>query len=212
MFTSMKNKMKKGFTLIELMIVVAIIGILAAIAIPNFVKFQARSKQGESKTNLKSAYTAERAYYSEKDQYLEDFALIGFQPEDGNRYSYRSQAACGTGAWARPGTTIPTSYSCVDANTKFGTTANGATIPTGNWAAVGAPAYQPATAGVSPDVASCPQCGFSLVAVGNVDNDTNLDVWYIGTGGATVTANGGISPETQMISGVPFNDVNDVAQ
>lgn len=65
------RKLAKGFTLIELMIVVAIIGILAAIAIPNFVKFQCRSKQGEAKTNLKSMYVAQEGYRAEYDVYLD---------------------------------------------------------------------------------------------------------------------------------------------
>ena len=78
----------KGFTLIELMIVVAIIGILAAIAIPNFIKFQARSKQGEAKANLKALFTAQRAYFQEKDRYSPYINEIGFTPERGNRYQY----------------------------------------------------------------------------------------------------------------------------
>src|SRR2546428_7639290 len=84
----MKKLVQKGFTLIELMIVVAIIGILAAIAIPNFIKFQARSKQSESKSNLKAAYTAEKAYYQEKDTYSNLIFAVGFSPERSNRYSY----------------------------------------------------------------------------------------------------------------------------
>lgn len=59
-----------GFTLIELMIVVAIIGILAAIAIPNFLKMQLRAKAGEGKVNLAAIRTAQESYYAEVGFYV----------------------------------------------------------------------------------------------------------------------------------------------
>ena len=85
MFNTLRSK--KGFTLIELMIVVAIIGILAAIAIPNFLKFQAKSKQSEAKTNLGAIYTGELAYFGEVNSYG-DFNGINWSPSGTTRYHY----------------------------------------------------------------------------------------------------------------------------
>ncbi len=73
------------------MIVVAIIGILAAIAIPNFIRFQARARQSEVHANLKSLFTGLRT-----QQRMPPGAIraTSFAPERGNRYSYHLENAC----------------------------------------------------------------------------------------------------------------------
>lgn len=83
-------KKQAGFTLIELMIVVAIIGILAAIAIPNFMSYQCKAKQAEAKSNLGNIRTAQEAYFAEYDTYSDDLDAIGFDTKGEPRYTYKT--------------------------------------------------------------------------------------------------------------------------
>ncbi len=100
-FKFMHNK--KGFTLIELMIVVAIIGILAAIAIPNFMKYQAKSKQSEAKTNLSGIYTSEVSYFGEAGRYGTSVE-INYAPAGTARQIYTYRGPCNSAPLAGPTT------------------------------------------------------------------------------------------------------------
>ncbi len=83
------RKNEKGFTLIELMIVVAILGILAAIAIPNFMRFQAKSRQAEAKTNLGAIGTSAESWRAENGTYVvAAIGNLGWAPQGTVRYSY----------------------------------------------------------------------------------------------------------------------------
>ena len=77
---------KGGFTLIELMIVVGIIGILAMIAIPNYETHMAKSRQSEAKVALAAIYGAEKAFYSEYAAYAGSMDAIGYAPEGQRRF------------------------------------------------------------------------------------------------------------------------------
>src|SRR5687767_11558325 len=66
MISKMKKRISGGFTLIELMVVVAIIGILAAVAIPAFMKNARKAKTAEATTNVKKLYDGARSYYEEE--------------------------------------------------------------------------------------------------------------------------------------------------
>ena len=69
------KKDEKGFTLIELMIVIAIIGILAAIAIPQFNSYRKKSYNASAMSDLRNAATAEEAYFVDAQTYGADSAL-----------------------------------------------------------------------------------------------------------------------------------------
>ncbi len=84
--TSLKRQ--SGFTLVELMVVVAIIGLLSAVAVPNFKKYQAKAKTTEAKLQLSALYTAEQAFYSDFNMYAACLRYMGYDPslERSNRY------------------------------------------------------------------------------------------------------------------------------
>lgn len=110
----------KGFSLVELMVVVAIIGILASVAIPSVNKYMAKARQGEAKTNLGSLYTAQKSFFSEYNVYDSRFGVVGFGVEGKLRYNIGFGAA-GVQAGPANGYTAP-----APANVSFAAIAGGA--------------------------------------------------------------------------------------
>ena len=218
---------RKGFTLVELMIVVAVIAFLAALAIPNYVRFQARSKQAEVKANLKAAFTCERSYFQDHGSYSSCVLKIGFAPERGNRYRYtfnsvtRVDETCGSteSRASAAGVSLPSDGDILADTFKYGpspgiTAANAvkpaplytASIPAGTSIVV-----QSDLVGVVPNLAD--EAGsFGVGAHGDIDNDPMLDLWYLASVSSTTA---GVCPllagtDTQVPGGEPKNTYNDV--
>lgn len=182
----MNLKSARGFSLVELMIVVAIIGILAAIAIPNFQRFQAKSRQAEARANLSAIYAAQKAFNAEWQQFFGDFDEIGYRPEGAFRFAHGFGASTAMSPASYTGA-IGAGAAAVALNTftAYGGAGCGANILPATVAAsmCGVETMFAAGGGTlaAADLAGADVMAttFDAVAAGNIDDDVAKDYWSI---------------------------------
>lgn len=161
----------QGFTLVELMIVVAIVGILASVAVPNYMKYQSKARQTEAKIALAAVYTSEKSSYAENSSYHSCLPHIGYAPESTNRFYAVGFTVTNVSA--------PNLPACAGTLTSD-TSATNAVCFTASATAQNTAATTNQTTCSGGTVGTITTDSFSASAGGSVSRSfSGLDVWYI---------------------------------
>ncbi|MBS0182785.1 MAG: prepilin-type N-terminal cleavage/methylation domain-containing protein [Nitrospira sp.] len=190
MFKSLRKQ--EGFTLIELMIVVAIIGILAAIAIPNFLQYQMKSRQSEAKSNIGAIRTSLISFSGERGCFIGLGlwpTLAPFPPATGQKTVSVSWSPAANQPGPPASNPVAPGF-CASGGTFTGTFTDIGFVASGNvyyQYAGEAKAYgsTPVPACVGTGLAAVPaggtgvtpQNGFVVTAMSNLDGDGVLSYW-----------------------------------
>lgn len=183
---------QSGFTLVELMVVVAIIGILATLAVPQYKKFQAKSRQSEARLSLGGAYTIEQSFAAENSSYtmclgqagyardgVRFYYSIGFRGEDTGGCGPNGQLKCSYTGWSYD----PASQSYTD---QLGAECDPGAQNMGIFMATAA---EDARSGLLPDG---PERARELLEKANASTSISQQAFVIGASGSILTAGGGL--------------------
>lgn len=100
------HKRVDGFTLTELLVVLAIIGILLLIALPNLMPLISKTRSTEAKQNLVYIHSLEKAWYMEHSKYSPDLKELGFELENSEEAQYRYEITSSGGSFKATATAI----------------------------------------------------------------------------------------------------------
>jgi prepilin-type N-terminal cleavage/methylation domain-containing protein len=168
----------KGFTLIEAMITIAIVGALAGIGIPTYQSFTVKAKKAEAKANLAGLVTAEQSFFTQYVAYTTRFDAIGYRPDGPLNFVIGFNTDFGP----------PSTFTFPNLSTCIITRDSGGALPACSYPVTWTNNSSALKAGSFPSVAVVAGRNFRAAALGQISG-AGIDSWSIDQSG-TLTESG----------------------